>query len=329
MSQPAPTDARVPARVGLVGNPSDGFGGAVLAAAVDVWAADAAVTPIAHGLRIRNESLGAIEWTSPEDLGADIADRGHPAMQEIVTAALVALGAHLPGGLPPVELEWSSTIPRSVGLAGSSAIALAVIEAVAASTGHALDPRVAASVALQAETVELGIAAGWQDRMVQAHRRAVLVDAADMTIVDGRDVPAVEVLPALDVEAVVGWRRAVAEDSGTYHGAIRRRATSPTVVTGMRELAGLARRAARHAARRDVDGMVELVDASWRTRRAAVPLHPAHARLVEAVRAVGARATSPGSGGSVVAFATDRASVDDLRTALDDIGADTVVTGLH
>ena len=37
--------ALVPARVGLVGNPSDGYGGAVLAAIAAAWAAEAVATP--------------------------------------------------------------------------------------------------------------------------------------------------------------------------------------------------------------------------------------------------------------------------------------------
>ena len=52
----APRRALVPARVGLVGNPSDGYGGAVLAAIVDAWAAEAVATPTPGVVRLRSRT---------------------------------------------------------------------------------------------------------------------------------------------------------------------------------------------------------------------------------------------------------------------------------
>jgi glucuronokinase len=324
-----PTSSRVPARAGLVGNPSDGFGGAVLAAVVDVWAASVTVTPIGEGLRLSTAEGGVVEWAAPGDVAADVAARGHPPGHEIVTAALQALQSHADRPLPAVAVEWSSTIPRSVGLAGSSAIAVAVIEAVGTIAGCRLDPRVTAALALEAETVGLGIPAGWQDRMVQASRCAVLVDAADMATVDGVAVPAVRPMPDLEVEAIIGWRSADSEESASYHGELRRRADRATVTAGLQEMATLARRAAACAEGGDIAGLVELVDASWRTRRTTMPLHPAHERLVEAARAAGVVATSPGSGGSVVALPTNRRSREEAVAALAAAGAEVVAVRLR
>src|SRR4051794_38984863 len=115
--------ARVPARVGLVGNPSDGYGGAVLAAVVEAWAAEALAAPTSGAIRLRSLPGGLAEWPSMDALVADVAARGPDAPHAIVAAALAALDDHVGGGLPGVDIEWSSTVPRSVGLAGSSAIA--------------------------------------------------------------------------------------------------------------------------------------------------------------------------------------------------------------
>src|SRR4051812_48442325 len=177
----------VPARVGLVGNPSDGHGGAVLAAIVAAWGAEAIARPAPGVIRLRSRTAGVAEWASGKALAADVAARRTDSPHGIATAALAALDDHLDGGLPGVEVEWWSCVPRSVGLAGSSAIAIAVIEAVGALAGGPVDPQVVAALALDAEVHGMGIAAGWQDRIVQAHRGAVLVDAADMsTSIDGR-----------------------------------------------------------------------------------------------------------------------------------------------
>jgi len=321
--------ARVPARVGLVGNPSDGFGGAVFAAIVDDLAARVEVNPLTSGLRIRNESLGAIEWESPRAFACDVAAHGHRSEHRIVTAALQSLERHRGAALPAIEVEWSSTIPRSVGLGGSSAIVIAVIDAVVACTGGRLDPRVTAAVALEAETVGLGIAAGWQDRIVQAHRRAVLVDTAQMATVDGVAVPRTLAVPALDAEVVVGWRSADAEESGAYHADLRRRSDGDAVTAGMSELAALARRAAACAADGDHRRLVELIDASWSVRRRSMPLHPVHEALVETVRRTGAVATSPGSGGSVIAVPTSPEAAERCITQLVAAGADVITARLR
>ncbi len=318
----------MPARVGLVGNPSDGYGGAVLAAVVDAWCATVSVTPIGDGVRIRSDDVGTIELALADAATGPIStDRfGDHAL---VVAAVRSLRMHLGDVLTPVEIEWSCTIPRSVGLAGSSAIAVGVIEAVAASRGFPLEPRLVGALALEAERVWLGIAAGWQDRMVQAHRGAVLVDAAAMDDLAGRAAPMVQPVRDLDVEVMVGWLPHDSEDSGRYHDALRRRADRPGFADGMVELAALARRAAACAAARDRVGLGELVDASWQVRCRAAPLRSSHARLVEAVRAAGVPATSPGSGGSVVALPGDRGAREAAVAALEALGAHVVVTRLR
>lgn len=323
-----PVEVRVPARVGLVGNPSDGYGGAVLAAIVDRFAATVSVTPGAAGVRLVAAGTGALEWPSTGAFVADLDERGHPPSQRIVTAALRTAIGHV-GEIPAATIEWRTTIPRSVGLAGSSAIAIGVIEAVAASLGATVDPRMVAALALDAEVIELGIGAGWQDRIVQAHRGAVLVDAGACSVVDGRSVPFVRRLAPLGIDVVLGWRSSDAQDSGRYHGALRARTDDRAVAAAMGELAALARQAADVAGVGDVSALAELVDASWRRRCATMPLAPAHAELVEAARAVGAAATSPGSGGSVVAIGADAAMRKATLDALSAVGATAIVTSLR
>lgn len=321
------TVVRVPARVGLVGNPSDGYGGAVLAAVVDALGATVTAAALPHGLRIAHHDLGVLGWRSPASFLAEVGDRGHGGEQRIVTAALAALGRHR-GSLPAVGIEWVTTIPRSVGLAGSSAIAIATIEAITACAGEQLDPRAVAALALEAETVDLGIAAGWQDRMVQAHHRAVLVDAAERTVVAGRSLPAVRTLDGVGLDAVVAWRAGDAQDSGRYHASLRMRAGDAGIADAMERLAALARRAADAAIAGDGDRVRELVDASWCVRRAAMPLAPEHAALVEIARAAGAAASSPGSGGSVVALPADASVTAAVVGALTAAGAEVLTTRL-
>jgi glucuronokinase len=315
---------QVPARVGLVGNPSDGYGGAVLATIVPEMCATVSAAPSSGlafgggGAHDRWPTLGA--WLAHIDR---VGRAGHGDEQRIISAALWVVTDHLrrTDRLDPnvsgVELAWDTRIPRSVGLAGSSALAIAVIDAATAVWRVELDRRVVAALALRAERDVLGIAAGWQDRIVQAFGCTVLVDAGQMDEVDGLEVPTVQTVGSMTpgspdtpgsaatqmAELVVAWSEAVASSSDDYHEPLRRSAAS--LAGPMAELAALA----RHATSALVDGRLAEVSsamgAGWAIRQACAPLRPEHAAIVDAMLDSGVSATTPGSGGAVVAMCLD------------------------
>lgn len=312
----------VPARVGLVGNPSDGYGGAVLATVVPDLAATVTATPTQE---VVFRGGGATErWPSIGHWTAHAAAAGHGEAQRIIGASLWTLVEHLGRGedrpRSGVAIDWRTDVPRSVGLAGSSALAVGVIDAAARRWGVELDRRVVAALALRAERDVLGIAAGWQDRIVQAHGTTVLVDAAVMEEIDGISVPSVShpSLPAhATLDLLVGWADASATSSDDYHAPLRRRADE--LVAPMGSLADAARRATSALAAGDLDTFAAAVDATWTIRQSCAPLRPDHTALVELVRSAGMVATTPGSGGAVVGIAVDEGAtaraVDALAAA--------------
>lgn len=304
---------RVPARVGLVGNPSDGYGGAVLATIVPDLAA--VVTATASAGVSFDGSGTCVGWSSVDEWSAHVDRFGHGREERLASAALAVLVGHLratrPSNPPGIELQWSTDIPRSVGLAGSSALAVGIIQATAACWGEELDRRVVAALALRAERDVLGLAAGWQDRVVQSFGRTVLVDAGRMEVVDAPGLPAVDV-PGVDVVStpqgapvplLVAWSTEASVPSDHYHAPLRRHAAA--LVEPMAKLAALARSAAAAWAAGDVAAVASALDAGWHLRQSCAPLREDHATLVELVRSCGLAATTPGSGGSVVAIAPD------------------------
>jgi glucuronokinase len=292
--------------VGLVGNPSDGYGGAVLAAPVPDLAAEVVLAD-ADRLSVEGPSDEAA-WPGVAALVAHVDRYGHEGGQRLVTAAVARL-ARTAGAVDdrPFRVRWSTTIPRSVGLAGSSALVVATLRALAGRWGLDLADDALARLALEVERDELGIAAGLMDRAVQATGATVLVEG------DGfRTVAAPAPIPL-----VVAWDAAAAAPSGRYHGALRRRFDDgePGVVAAMEELAGLARTAATATESGDAPGLAGLVGATWRVRRRLGAVAPAHEALVDAAARAGLAATSAGSGGSIVAVATDPGAADRLRAA--------------
>jgi glucuronokinase len=250
------------ARAALAGNPSDGFGGAVLAVCVPQLAAHADATPAPAAL-------------------------SEPPIA-LVDAAIARFGRG------PGAVRWATSVPREVGLGGSSAIVTATIRALCALHGHALAPDELAEMALAVEVEDLGIAAGPQDRYAQAHEGLVLMDFAGAR-------PRVERLdPALLPALYLAWHGEAAEASHAVHGGLRERGGEPRVRAGMRRLADHARAAAEALRGGDHAAFAAALDASFDERAALLDLDPRHEAMVRAARGAGASANYAGSGGAIV-----------------------------
>ncbi|HEX6388182.1 MAG TPA: hypothetical protein VFZ89_02005 [Solirubrobacteraceae bacterium] len=261
--------ATVPARAALAGNPSDRDGGAVLALTLPQLAATVTATD------------------GPPD-------PGEPAL-------LRAARARFAGSARPA-LHVTTTIPREVGLAGSSAIVVAALRALAAWHETELEPLALARMALEAENAELGIAAGPQDRVAQAVGGLVFMDFS------GADWHAERLEVALP-PLYVAWLTDAAAPSGDWHARLLPDAAQ------MRALAGLARSARDALIEGDHGRFAACVDGSLDARARMATLDPRHVALAEAARGLGACANFTGSGGAIVGVLPDEAFPDRLRAA--------------
>jgi len=269
-----------------------------------------AVEP-AEGLR-----LGALELSGYAQLGRAIEHGREPAL---MAAALRRL-AHV-ADLPSsgFALTYSSSVPGEVGLAGSSALVVAALRALCAAFDVRLSADELALVALEAETEELGIAAGPQDRVVQSHGGLVMMDFANSSWkVEKLD-------PALLPPLFVAWRHEHATHSGDYHAELRRRHAGgdPAVHGCMKRLAQLATDARDALIERDRAAFARCLDGSFDERAAMGPLVPEHVEMIELARANGASANYAGSGGAIVGTAPSAG----LRRVLEGAGCTVLLVG--
>jgi glucuronokinase len=274
---------RALARVALAGNPSDGFGGAVLAAVVP-------------GL----EAVVVAEDPDPAVVGYEAVATGPAA--ELLAAAAGRLRSWCEengvGRPDRVALSASTTIPVSVGLAGSSALVIAAVRALSVRWEVAPAPLEVARLALDAETMLLGIAAGPQDRVVQAAGRTVQMEFGDSWSAEPVDPPE-------PVELLVVWSAVASEPSTAVHRPLQARRGEPAVVRAMARLADLARHGAAALAAGDRAALGAAMDGSYEVRASIMELDPAHVALVDGARAAGASVNYAGSGGAVVALPGD------------------------
>ena len=172
------------ARAALAGNPSDGYGGAVLALALPRRRATAAAW------RARRPGI-------------------EPA-SELVAATVKRFAAELaPAAAGASTVRFRTTIPRAVGLGGSSAIVVATLRALCELWSVELEPLAMAQLALRIEVDDLAIAAGLQDRIAQTYGGLTFMDF-------GSDPPTAEPLDGARLPPLlVAWRR----DSGGHSGA--------------------------------------------------------------------------------------------------------------
>jgi len=289
----------VPARTGLVGHPSDAFGGAVLAMPVPALAATVTVaaSPDVH--------VGDRHFADLESLLA----APHAGDSILLTATAAGLVTWLRDrGLTPPStgftMTWSTTVPRSVGLAGSSALVIAALRSLARFWEVDIADDDGPQLALAVEVEGLGIAAGPQDRIVQWHNAPLLMDFASTPWA------LTEIHPPTPMELLVVWTDAARRPSHTTHAPLQQRRDDTDVVQHMHALGQLARNAAAALTAGAVDEFARLVDEGFEHRRALLALDPAHVELVEELRRLGAAATYTGSGGAVVALAAD---LDQLR----------------
>jgi glucuronokinase len=312
--------ATVPARTGLVGNPSDAFGGAVVGLALDDLTATVVAEPAlgvsleAEGSALTAERIGAVD-------GMSHPGNGPLSLLWAATSRYARSRAQLDGAGVRLSLDRTE-IPPGVGLAGSSAIVIAALRALGALFGDEVPQEDLPSLALSCERDDLGIAAGLGDRVVQTYGGLVYLDL-------GRSRRSkVEPLDASRLpDLFVAWRPGTESDSGEVHGGMRERfARGETlVVETMRELAGLARAALRPLLSGDAGGLGVLMERNLELRRELYELDPRHLEMAEAAAELGSPVNYTGSGGAIVGLLRDGDQLADLRLALERLGCELAV----
>jgi glucuronokinase len=278
------------ARAALAGNPSDGYGGAVLAVTLPGWRAEAEA--VATGEANADPPNALVEAT--ERRFAQTFGTGRAAVR------------------------WRTAIPQRVGLGSSSALAIAVIRSLRTLHGVELEPAETAELALAVETEELGIVAGLQDRVVQSYGGLVFMEFG----AEGRYEPLdARLLPKL----VIAWREDAAADSSGVHESLRGRYRRgvPEVCAGMERLADAAREAREALLAGDHQRFAECVDATFNTRAKMLELDSRCVAMVMAARGAGAAANYTGSGGAIVAVCRDDAHAAEVARALERTGCAT------
>ena len=320
MSNPSPpaTGIALP-RLGLLGNPGDGYGGQALATLFSDFSARVSAVE-GDGFRILPNPTDGLRFETLGHAVRSFAGGGADDGLRLIRAAVRQFPAVVEESGSRLDSDWESAavhlsyatdIPRQVGLSGSSALVIATLRALAAYFSVRLDPWALAEGALRAENEDLGITAGPMDRIVQSWGGTVLMDLAPPRSAGGVQIVDTGRLPPL----FVLWSATRTKNSGRLHAPLRMRweRGDPEVLAVMDELRGVVDEGMKALATGDIPAFGRCMSVNFDLRARVFPIHDEDRAMVSLVGEQGCPAKLAGSGGAVVGLLADGASPSRLR----------------
>jgi glucuronokinase len=313
-------------RVGLIGNPSDGYFGKTISFAFDNFCAECALyeSPELEILPCQKDQSC---FSSIQELVRDVDLHGYYGGIRLIKATIKRFHDYCRGHQIELHkknftIRYSSTIPHGVGLAGSSAIITACLRALMAFYGVSIPKPTQAALILSAEKDELGISAGLQDRVIQVYQGLVYMDF-NRALMEKQGHGFYEQMdPGLLPPLYVAYREEFSEVSYKFHNNIRERFErgDRKVVAAMQFWANLAEKVRRMLLEGKAGQIGLLLDANFDKRRSLYRLSDDNIRMVERARSVGASAKFTGSGGAIVGTYKDPKMFNALKKELGKVG---------
>ncbi len=309
------------ARAALVGNPSDGYNGKTISVIVKNFCAEVVLYEWPE-LEIILSKQDQCQFSSLAALVEDVRLHGYYGGLRLIKAAIKEFAAYCERHnlkLPPrnFSIRYESNIPRQVGLAGSSAIITATLQALLKFYGVPIAKEILPNLILATEVEEIGIAAGLQDRVIQVYEGVVYMDFEKELMRKRGHGNYVPLDPSLLPPLYLAYRTDLSEPSEIFHSNIRQRFDrgDPEVVEAMAELGDLTAQAKTCLERRDYVALAILMNKNFDVRRRIYTLSARNIRMIELARSLGASSNFAGSGGAIIGTYQDEAMYERLREA--------------
>ena len=321
------------ARMGLMGNPSDGFGGKTITVQIQDFAARTTLWESPHVQIIPHRVHDPFNFNSLEQLYEIARQDGYYGGTRLIYASCKRFYQFcrendIAFRDANFTIEYDTDIPRQVGLGGSSAIVVATLKALMKFYELSEDdiPRpLQPEMALSVETDELDIKAGLQDRVAQTYGGLVYMDFAPELVEsqgfgDYRNLP-LDLLPPL----YLAYIPHSTTTSGKAHNLVHYRFDSGDreVIEAMRRFASFTDEALEALENRDVDRLGELMDQNFDLRRKIYGdevIGAENLEMVEIARSFGMSAKFTGSGGAITGILRDEDEVEDIGGAFEERG---------
>ncbi|UFH57323.1 mevalonate kinase [Spirosoma sp. KNUC1025] len=320
-------ETRAYARAGLLGNPSDGFYGKTIAISVRNFGASVTLYQSPE-LNIEPQLQDTNVFRSLHHLRDSVSTLGYHGGVPLLKAAIKKFAEYCEAEqirLPNqnFSIRYNTSIPRQVGLSGSSAIIVATFRALMQFYGVEIPQPVLPNLVLATEAEELGITAGLQDRVIQCYEGCVYMDFDQATMERQGYGQYEPIEPRLLPKLYIAYNTDLGKQSGRVHNDVRNRwlKGEPLVVETMNAIANVAKDGHDAILRHDTGALNELVNRNFDLRSQIYNISDRNRSLIETARACGASASFTGSGGSIIGLYRDDAMLNRLFVELRKINA--------
>lgn len=320
-------ETRAFARAGLLGNPSDGYYGKTISISIRNFGAYIQLyeTPelcIVEGEEEKNE------FRNMNHLCDQISQTGYYGGTRLVKAAIKKFAQYCHNENINIEnknftIRYGTSIPRQVGMAGSSAIVTATFKAIMKFYTINIPKEVLPSLILAAEQDELGINAGLQDRVIQVYGGCMFMDF-DKNFMQkkgfGKYSPlSIEGAPNI----YLAYKTSLSKVSGTVLNNIREKydAGDEKTILTLERIADCAEQGKTAILEHRYDDLYDLMNLNFDLRCEIMNVSDSNKELVQTARKCGASAKLSGSGGAIIGFYKDDKMLKMLMVALKKINA--------
>ncbi len=317
-------------RAAVIGNPSDGYYGKTIAFLFSNFQAKVQLyhTP---ELEILPQRLDNTKFDSIHNLVENVNSSGYYGGLRLLKATIKVFydycqQLNIQLDKRNFTIRYNSDIPLRLGLAGSSAIITACMKALISFYEIAIPKPIMANLVLNVEDKELGIAAGLQDRVVQAYGQPVYMDFNRETM-QKQGFGNYEVLDASKFpNFYIAFRKDLSQGTEVLHNNLRARFNigEPQVLEAMKTWTKYTEEFRDALNKGDTDTIHNLINANFDLRRSLVPITKGNIEMVEAARSTGASAKFTGSGGAVIGTYKNEETFKELVYTLNKIGIEVI-----
>ncbi len=310
-----------------MGNPSDGFFGKTISISVRNFGASVTLYESPE-LNIEPQPQDTNQFRSVYDLRDAVSTLGYHGGVPLLKAAIKTFVDHCDReGIRLANrnfsVRYNTSIPRQVGLSGSSAIIVAAFRALMAFYKVEIPLPILPNLVLGSEMDELGITAGLQDRVIQCYEGCVYMDFNRDTMQQQGHGNYEPINPVLLPKLYIAYDTDLGKQSGKVHNDVRARwlKGDELVVQTLADIADVARQGRDAILNGNTPLVHELVNRNFDLRTKIYTISERNIALIQAARACGASASFTGSGGSIIGVYEDDAMLNQLFVELKKLNA--------
>jgi glucuronokinase len=294
------------ARAGLLGNPSDIYFGKTLSIIVKNFGASIILYESPE-LNIEPQEEDKNEFKNIHDMVDKINSNGYYGGSRLIKATIKKFYEYCKENKILIHnknftVRYFSSIPRQVGLAGSSAIVTAMIKALLEFYEIQIPKTYLPTLILSVEKDELGIRAGLQDRVIQVYEGCVFMDFNK----ENFDKNKSGIYEPIDLSKLpnlyIAYKTDLSKISGTVLNETYSRYMNgdKLVIDTIGRIAQIAEEGKKAILENDYEKLELLINENFDNRKKIMNISQSNVEMVETARQCGASAKFCGSGGSII-----------------------------